>query len=221
MGLSLSKQNEKIEDLNTQIDVIKPVTIDRSDEIQELREQLKELKSIDKNRDNVITRDEIDTWLKNQNTVMEDFKQKIKEDLLKEKNIENEAKYIELQKRIKSLESINASLEKKLGSGEAKKNIAQHEIKDKIVSVNPLTHSALSHEQIDIFVERLLSDTNVNIAYLPDYVERQLYRNFISIFLGVIQNLTDTTEIKFLGHKISLQFVPDKLDSDNQSKNHQ
>lgn len=221
MGAKESRQRRIIENLNAELNKIKPIDrsktkpIDRIDEIQELKTKLDQIKNtntntdknIDKNIDNQITRDEINEWVKEQNKIMEDFKQKIRSDLVKERNIENDAKYIEMQKRVTSLEAINLSLEKKLGNISTSlenKQVSTSIIQDTIGSV-------LSHEQIDIFVERLLNDVNVNITYLPDFVERQIYRNMITILLGVVQNLSDTTEIKFLGHKMKLSVVPDNI----------
>jgi hypothetical protein len=209
MGLTQSRKHKKIVELNTDIDKFK--NVDEFNEIQELRNQLTELKNIDKNHDNMITKEEVNAWIKIQKSEIEDFKQKIKADLAKEKNIEFEAKYIEMQKRIDSLQAINLSLEKKIGSGgkiDTKKSIIKDIDQSKNQS-NKSIASNISQEQIDIFVERLLNDSNVNIKYLPDFVERQLYRNMFTIFLGVIQNLSDTTEIKFLGHKMTLHMIPD------------
>lgn len=204
-----TKQNKIIDDLKAEINTLK--SIDKSDEINELREQLKELKSIDKNNDSIITREEVNEWIKKQKSEIDDFKRKISNDLAKEKNIESEAKYIEMKKQIESLQAINRSLEKKLGNSKLIETDSKDKGKDKDngKTVINTVESNFSQKQIDIFIEKLLADPNVNIKYLPDFVERQLYRNIFTLIFGILQNLTDTTEIKLLGHKLMLRLIPD------------
>ncbi|VBB18998.1 hypothetical protein YASMINEVIRUS_1530 [Yasminevirus sp. GU-2018] len=200
MGITESKHNKTIEDLKAQIGLLH--SSDRDREIQELREQLNDLKSIDKNRDSIITKKEIDDWVKIQTAEINEFKKKIKEDLEKERKVENEAKYVEMQRQIESLKAINRELENKLAGKTSQK--IDHD------SSNLSKRVEISQEKIDSYVESLLSDKNVNIKYLPDFVERQLYRNMINVLMGLVQNMADSTEIKFMGHKFLVNMSPDE-----------
>lgn len=158
-------------------------------------------------------RREIDDWIRNQKQEMEEFKQKLRT----ERNLDNNNS--DMQKQIDSLKSINKALEKRLGSIETTNkidNIDNINKIDKIDNIDKIdridTDSVkfkLSQEQIDQFVEGLLNDENVNIKYLPDYVERQLYRNMFTILLEVIKHTTNTAEIKFLGHTMTFVITPD------------
>jgi len=145
-------------------------------------------------------RREIDDWIRSQKQEMEEFKQKLRT----EKNPDPE-----MLKQIESLKAINKALEKRLGSIETTNKIDKgiDKVVNKIDSIDS-TKSKLSQEQIDQFVEGLLNDENVNIKYLPDYVERQLYRNMFTILLEVIKHTTNTAEIKFLGHTMTFVITP-------------
>lgn len=108
----------------------------------------------------------------------------------------------ELNKQIEALKNMNDSLINK----------------DKIIETNTNTNpdqklklSDISKPHIDVFVEKLLNDKNVNIKYLPAFVERQIYRNVINILLGLLDNLLSTANVQFIGHEIdfNLKSVPD------------
>ena len=67
----------------------------------------------------------------------------------------------------------------------------------------------ISKQQINAFVDQLLNDQNVNIKYLPDFVEKQIYRNVFSILVGVIDNVIKSAHINIIGHRINLTLEPD------------
>jgi len=169
--------------------------------VEELREQIKEL-TIDRN--NVI-----EAFIDAQKSEMEGFKIKMKEDF--ERHIEFDAKYIEMQKQIDSLRQINKDLEQKLAQCGKEQDTTEAGQR----GLDNTNGSKISKKQMDQFIENLLNDQNINITYLPDFVERQLYRNMFTIFLGLIEKMAETTEIKILGHHITTHFSPDQqIDSD-------
>lgn len=78
-----------------------------------------------------------------------------------------------------------------------------------------ITYLSISDDELDLntnaikeFVETMLDDENINIAYFPDAVERAIYTNVFTIALGMIQKILSTTEIKLLSHIITLRMRP-------------
>lgn len=122
-------------------------------------------------------------------------------------NINNKnAELEDLKKQIYSLQCINEQLEQKL-----------REEKNKITMESKTEHQ-LSKLQIDAFVDQLLQDTSVNIKYLPDAVEKQIYKNMFNILIGLINNTLDTTSIKFLNHEIKFTIIPQNNINDVNNK---
>jgi len=74
---------------------------------------------------------------------------------------------------------------------------------------NPDFNHKLSSDIINEYVQKLINDENINIDYLPNFIEKTIYKNIFTILIGVINNLIDTTEIKFLNHNITLNIEPD------------
>jgi hypothetical protein len=71
--------------------------------------------------------------------------------------------------------------------------------------------SSLSEEslkRIEEFVDKIMQDPAINSKYLPDIVEKQIYKNVLIMGLGMIKQILSTTEIRTLGHKITLTMEP-------------
>jgi hypothetical protein len=66
----------------------------------------------------------------------------------------------------------------------------------------------LSVKRINTFVEQLLLDKNINITYLPDFVEKQIYSNIFTILIALVDNSTKDIAIQFLGHQAKIVFSP-------------
>ena len=68
---------------------------------------------------------------------------------------------------------------------------------------------------IDAFVDLLLRDKNVNCRYLPDFLERDIYRNLIRLILGNLTEIVRSVRIKIMNHVITLHIEPDTGDEKN------
>lgn len=212
MGHNESKQNAVIEELKQQIAQL----VSSTDEQKEIQR----LKNIEKNNDSKISKEELIEWANKKNTELEEFKSQIMLDLENQKHIEYEVKYMEMQKQIDALLSVNKSLEAKLMFHETNNLKQNDDRRFKALTgqndqnaqtpkhIANLNQSEISIKQMDMFVEKLLNDKNVNIKYLPDFVEKQLYRNVFTILLGLIENLVDSVEIQLMGHRISMYVTP-------------
>jgi len=69
--------------------------------------------------------------------------------------------------------------------------------------------SELSEQKIDEFVEEILKDKDINIGYLPDFVEKRIYKNVFTILVNLLDHVVDSTSVKLLGHEINFDFAPD------------
>jgi hypothetical protein len=105
----------------------------------------------------------------------------------------------DLGKQVESLKHMNLQLEQKL-----KESVMKPIIKGNTTKVNEL-----SKVKIDEFVEKLLEDQTVNIKYLPDHVEKALYRNVLNLIIGLLNNTFNTMSVKFLGHNLTFNIMPE------------
>ncbi|MEX0596472.1 MAG: hypothetical protein WD512_08210, partial [Candidatus Paceibacterota bacterium] len=63
----------------------------------------------------------------------------------------------------------------------------------------------VSKVRIQEVVDKMIADQNINIGYLPDIVERQMYKNMFNILLNLLNELSDGVSIKILGHQITME----------------
>jgi hypothetical protein len=103
----------------------------------------------------------------------------------------------ELQKEIETLRAINADLEEKLQE------------KEEIGENKPKIKTKVSTEQIKKYVDNMLKDPDLNIKYLPDFVERQIYKNIFKMLLQTTDHILETTKIEFLGHTVNFDVTSD------------
>ena len=60
----------------------------------------------------------------------------------------------------------------------------------------------ISEEIIEKFIEDILKDQKINIEYLPDAVEKKIYKNVLLLVFALLNKTLDNTSIKFIGHEI-------------------
>lgn len=100
----------------------------------------------------------------------------------------------ELQKQNDSLKALNHQLHLEIKCNK---------------EVSDLVHSkSISMIGIDEYVEKMLLDPNVNINYLPDFVERQLYRNVLKMILGLMDHVLKNSHVNLLNHEIHFDVKP-------------
>jgi hypothetical protein len=106
----------------------------------------------------------------------------------------------ELKKQINSLKNIN------IMNHFSKKSIIPEYPKKNII--NP---SDISKDKINDYVDKLLL-TDANSKYLPDFVEKQIYQNILTLGLKILDDMLNTTSIKFVGHEITFDLRVDDSD---------
>lgn len=66
--------------------------------------------------------------------------------------------------------------------------------------------SQVSKKEIINFVEeKILANENINMSYVPDSIEKEMYRKSALVLLSTIEEVLKTTKIEFMGHRITLK----------------
>ena len=55
------------------------------------------------------------------------------------------------------------------------------------------------------YVDKLLKNNNINLSFVPDSLERKIYIELITTITSLLENVVETTEIRFLDKKIILR----------------
>ena len=67
----------------------------------------------------------------------------------------------------------------------------------------------ISGEKLNEYIDNILKNDAINIGVLPDFAEKQLYKNILNLILNIIDNTFKNTSFKFLGHEIIVVLKPD------------
>ena len=67
---------------------------------------------------------------------------------------------------------------------------------------------AISDDHLKAFVEGLLKDPKVNLGFVPDAIEKNLYLNVLRIGMGAMKKTCDETAVEFMGHRIRVVIEP-------------
>lgn len=90
--------------------------------------------------------------------------------------------------------------------------LLHHEIELELIYDNiPISISNL--ETVDIraiesLIDELLKDNTINIAWLPDSIEKSLYTTILFLIFTVIEVIASSIEINLIGHALRLSFGP-------------
>ena len=112
------------------------------------------------------------------------------------------------------LKKVNLSLMKEIN--QLKENMN----KDTGLSLTSLSSKKVkiqSEKKIEEFVQNILDNPDTNISWLPDVVERRLYKNIATIVVNLLESTIENSDITFLGYKIRFVMDP-QLDSSNNKK---
>jgi signal transduction histidine kinase len=117
----------------------------------------------------------------------------------------------ELKKQVNSLININIIQEKEL-------NKKQYSVSFNKNLNNRENLTEVSKDKIKHYVDNLLENSDTNISYLPDFVEKKIYTNILGVALKVLDDMLQTTTMKFLGHEIAFDL---REDLDNEVNVHE
>lgn len=65
----------------------------------------------------------------------------------------------------------------------------------------------VSRDKIDEIVEGFMQNNAVNNPLLPDFIEKAIYKNVITLMLGIAEEVLGTTTVEVLGHRVELRLV--------------
>jgi hypothetical protein len=95
-----------------------------------------------------------------------------------------------------------------------KKNKEKEDIADKKNSVvnilkdTKIENNSISSDNISKFVDELLDNKEVNMSYLPDGVEKQVYKNLLIYGLNIMKEVISTSKVQVVGHEITFTIKP-------------
>ena len=129
---------------------------------------------------------------------------------LNEMFMENRKVLDELQKQNESLLTINRQLRDELSDyRKARKRSLEDKLRtqNKSKKVENLA-TKISTEAIKQYVELLIENESVNVPYLPDFVERQLYHNMFNMILNVLDHVLNNSHVSLFNHQIRFDITP-------------
>ena len=65
----------------------------------------------------------------------------------------------------------------------------------------------VSRDKIDEIVAGFMQNNSVNNPLLPDFIEKAIYKNVITLMLGIAEEVLSETSIEVLGHRIQLRLT--------------
>lgn len=65
--------------------------------------------------------------------------------------------------------------------------------------------SVVSSDKIDAIVDGFMKNHAINNALIPDVIERSIYKNVLTLVMGVLQEVTESTTVEVLGHKLEVK----------------
>lgn len=76
------------------------------------------------------------------------------------------------------------------------------------ISFPPVKKKSPNLGAVSSLAQVLLNDPDVNLSFLPDFIERQLYVNVLLISLLLVQNVCDTSCLDIFGHSLGFTLNP-------------
>ena len=84
------------------------------------------------------------------------------------------------------------------------KSVLQEKRKEKPIlkKVGMKIETPVSKEAIKSYVDKILENEDMNISYLPDFVEKKIYENTFSILLNLLDDIMENIQINIINHKL-------------------
>lgn len=77
-----------------------------------------------------------------------------------------------------------------------------------------------SMRAIETFVNLLMQNKHVNCTYMPDFIEKDIYRNLIIVVLANLKEWIRTIRLEILNHVITMNIEPIATITDNPPPQH-
>lgn len=193
MGSCFGKQspvdpwgNLDLEDLKDRISVL-----EKDPHRENLESRLASLEAhADLNRDGIVTRQEMETYMATQ--------LKLREDELIRLNHENEA----LKESLLKADQRYEALLEKIRTGDTA-----------CIQASQVSAVAIEKE-----IQKWLDDPKTNFKVVPDRVEMFAYKKMLGSLLGGMEKLFETFALEFMGHRVMVTMQPISLDPQNDAE---
>lgn len=121
-----------------------------------------------------------------------------------EKNtlLEQKLKIIDLEKQISSLLEIKNELETEC------KILRSKLSDDKNNDRNITNDRTINTETIENITDRLVNDDICNIKYIPDWVEKMIYKNTMILSMKLLEEILSKGNVTLMGHEITINVNP-------------
>jgi hypothetical protein len=63
-------------------------------------------------------------------------------------------------------------------------------------------------EAINVIVERYIHNEKINNRFIPDVVERRIYRNTLKLIIGIMKDTVENASVDVLGHRVTFTMTP-------------
>jgi len=165
-----------------------------NDQLKNLHERLEKIEQIDLDGDGIISKNEFEKW---RNDIEHKYEEKVD-------NLQNTLR--NLHNEVDTLKNVNEELENTL----LDKNALIQRLGANIETDSDVKElvNMLSKEQINMYVEELLANEETNIKYLPDVVERQLYRNVFRLAIKILNKIMSSMSFELINHKMNINMIP-------------
>lgn len=139
-------------------------------------------KQADTNRDGVVTREEMESYLATQLQIREEELLKTRSELEKTR-----AAYLQLEQKINqtSLSTVDNAQDKQI-----------------------LRKSRIDDAAIEKFVQSMIDDPNINMHGVPDIIEKAMYRRAAKMTLSSLGKIFENIALELMGHKIHVVMQP-------------
>lgn len=118
---------------------------------------------------------------------------------------ENNYKINKIQEENEYLKKVNITLENQIAT---LKSNSDSENGLSLTSLSSKNIKILSEKKINEYIENILKNPDTNISWLPDIVEKKIYKNIITLSLNVLETTIENSNIELLGHKINFVLDP-------------
>ena len=160
-----------------------------------IEDRIKELeKQLDANRDNIVTRDELESYFNQLSNNID----KNSDGIITKKELEI---YVNQQ-----LQTTNAEIEKWKTAYENLK-----EEYDRIVGNNnntELPNSSISIDSIKKYIKDEIINTDANLRFVPDPIEKKIYLTVYKSIMKSLEALFRTTTVDLVNHRIGFHISP-------------
>jgi hypothetical protein len=112
----------------------------------------------------------------------------------------------ELSKQNEALRSVNDKLANEVKSLN-KKVLQKNDINTTRSQVGA-GKTPVSTDALRVFIDEMLENQDLNIRYMPDFVEKQLYHNIFYLLLNLLDHIVETSQAQFMGHEIKFVMQP-------------